>query len=214
MTSLLEAARELFGPSVGIGVADPRDPATGLIGAEVGPTSRMREKRLREFAAGRRAAREAMADAGLDPFAVPMGKDRAPVWPQGIAGSIAHHDTACLAVLSARHRAIGVDLEPALPLPPETLTIVCTAVEREWLGRQQADQHGILARLIFSAKECFYKAQYPLSGQMYEFDDVSVAVDLEKHRFVVADSVSAGSNLTDGCFARCDAGWLTMMILK
>ena len=55
-----------------------------------------------------------------------------------------------------------------------------TRSERTWLGTLRDDrerEQGAL--LIFSAKECFYKAQYPMSGRFLEFGQVEIAVEAQ-----------------------------------
>jgi 4'-phosphopantetheinyl transferase EntD len=42
---------------------------------------------------------------------------------------------------------------------------------------------GLLARAIFSAKECAFKAQFPLTHAMLEFEEIGVAVDLDRGLF-------------------------------
>lgn len=40
-----------------------------------------------------------------------------------------------------------------------------------------------MAKLIFSAKEATYKAQYPLSGALFGFDAIELSIDREACRF-------------------------------
>lgn len=133
-------------------------------------------KRVLEFTAGRAAARAAMADIGIKPAAIPSGDDRAPIWPDGLIGSIAHCDTACIAAVAQRDRfrSTGIDIEEATPLAEDLWGTVCTPAERAWLASQPADQRALLAKVIFSAKEAVYKAQYPLTGRLIGFDAVQV----------------------------------------
>jgi 4'-phosphopantetheinyl transferase EntD len=143
-------------------------------------------KRVQEFAAGRICARRAMAKLGLPAAAIHAGADRAPVWPDGVIGSITHADGHCAAAVARAGRgidAIGLDLEEAAPLPEGVLEIVCSADEQDWLEAQPAAEREILARAIFSAKECAYKAQYVLSRQMLEFHDLRLGLDLVQGSF-------------------------------
>jgi 4'-phosphopantetheinyl transferase EntD len=143
-------------------------------------------KRVREFAAGRICARRAIVKLGLAPAAIPAGADRAPVWPDGVIGSITHADGHCAAAVARAGggiAAIGLDLEEAAPLPEGVLEIVCSAEEQAWLQAQPAAEREILARAIFSAKECAYKAQYTLSRQMLEFHDLRLDLDPAQGRF-------------------------------
>jgi len=65
---------------------------------------------------------------------------------------------------------IGVDVEPAEPLPAEIVAdVVTTDLERALVGDDL-----VLARLLFCAKEAVYKACFPLDEMFLEFKDVWV----------------------------------------
>lgn len=175
MTQDISAAlRDMLGPLVGVAVTDPTAPADDLPPALAAAMVRAVPKRRAEFAAGRRAVRAAMADIGLPPADIAQGADRAPIWPAGLSGSIAHCDRACIAAVSAAHPSIGIDIEPATPLDADLIPVICTPAEQAWLARQ-ADA-GLAAKMIFSAKEAVYKAQYPLTGQVIGFDAVTLTL--------------------------------------
>ncbi|MBT3142628.1 phosphopantetheinyl transferase [Phaeobacter gallaeciensis] len=142
------------------------------------------DKRLRAFSAGRAAARLALKELGAPAIAIPMGEDRAPIWPPMLVGSITHTDTACLAAVGweGEIRLLGLDLEPDQPLDDDLLPTICTEAERQWLAEQE--NPGQSAKLIFSIKECVYKAQYRLSQTLFDFDTLEIAVDLENQSFV------------------------------
>jgi len=74
----------------------------------------------RQSGAARIAAREIVRALGRGDVAIPRSASGAPLWPQGLVGSLAHDDTVALAaVASAREFAgLGIDVEPALPLSP------------------------------------------------------------------------------------------------
>ncbi len=175
MDNLRDALRDMLGPKAGIGVTDPAVTST-LWPEEAAAVSRAIPKRETEFAAGRHAAREALAQLGLEPMAIPQGADRAPVWPEGITGSISHCAHCCIAVAAhkADYQSLGVDVEPATPLDADLIDVICTPSEQAWLADQP--NSGLAAKLIFSAKEAFYKAQYPLTGEVIGFDAVTVAI--------------------------------------
>ena len=157
-----------------------------LLPEELAHVRRAVPKRVQEFAAGRICARRAMAKLGLPPAAIPAGADRAPVWPDGVLGSITHADGHCAAAVARSGHgiaAIGLDLEEAALLPEGVLEIVCSAEEHAWLDAHSSAEREILARAIFSAKECAYKAQYVLSRRMLEFHDLHLDLDLPQGRF-------------------------------
>ncbi len=172
-------ARSLFPAGVAVAATDPRHDHGGLLPEELPAVARATERRRREFAAGRIAARRAMAGLGVFGAPVPSGPDRAPVWPAGIVGSIAHTATACLAVAAraGQVRALGIDLEPDAPLEAYLVAEICTPPEIAWLVARPEAARGRLARLIFSAKECAYKCRYPLTRTLLEFADMRIEID-------------------------------------
>ncbi|MGL4236953.1 4'-phosphopantetheinyl transferase family protein [Tabrizicola sp.] len=129
-------------------------------------------KRLAEFAAGRSAARQALAKLGHPPAALPVGPDRAPLWPPGIAGSIAHAADIAIAV-ARRGSPLGIDIEEDSPLDPDLWPVICTKTELDQLPLQD---RGLFVKHIFSAKEAIFKAQDPRHRAMFGFDAVSVTL--------------------------------------
>jgi 4'-phosphopantetheinyl transferase EntD len=178
-------ARTLFAPDIAIALCDPRAPLGGLLTPERSGTQRMVAKRQREFTAGRIAARRAMVALGQAPQPVLPGADRAPIWPDGLVGSLSHCDSLCLCAMAhARDvRALGVDVEEDTPLEPEMIDTILTPPERKWLNHQRPGDMANLAKLMFSAKETAYKAQYPLSREVLNFEAIAVLPDLAKGTF-------------------------------
>jgi 4'-phosphopantetheinyl transferase EntD len=136
-------------------------------------------KRIHEFAGGRACARAGLSQLGFGPVALPMGADRAPLWPAGTTGSITHTDGFCAAVVAtcAHIRALGLDAEPQDSVKPDLWRRICTA--QELLTLQEQDERTALgvATLIFSAKEAFYKCQHALTGQWLGFTDISIRIE-------------------------------------
>ncbi|MFV2051353.1 4'-phosphopantetheinyl transferase family protein [Aliiroseovarius sp. YM-037] len=190
----------MFRDTVGIGVTDPTVPDRDLFPEEAHAIRSAVEKRKREFAAGRVAARAAMERIGAEPHPIPMADDRSPHWPVGLIGSITHCDDMCLAAVaqSTNVRAIGIDIEPNTPLDDDLLVTVCQTEERDWLSRQPAGQRGKLAKVIFSAKESAYKAQYPLSKTLFGYEGLSVTPNLSAGRFTARFRVDAPPFRTGG----------------
>ena len=153
--------------------------------------------RRREFATGRRLAHELLELLGCDDGPLLLGHDRAPLWPDGVTGSISHGAGHC-AVVVAREEAVeglGVDLEDDGPLADELFAAILTDAEREALE----DEDGALgeaAKRAFCAKEAAYKALSGRVGRVLDFHDV--VVELAGDRFV---ALHDGERL-DGRFAR------------
>lgn len=181
--SLLEG---IFGPDVATSEANLGEVAADLLPEEAAPLERMVASRRIEFAAGRMCARAAMRRLGLLTLPVLRGEDRAPIWPDGVVGSISHSGTKCAAAVALTvqgYRAIGLDIELAEPLPTELWAEICSERELEWLHRQDPQRRGVLAKAIFSAKECAYKAQFPISRSLFGFETLGVALDLDGGSF-------------------------------
>ena len=149
-----------------------------LLPAEAHFLGRSVPKRAQEFAAGRLCARRALAQFGISDFAIEMAADRQPLWPRSVVGSITHTDDFCAAVVAERAclAAVGIDTEGAARVKPELWRGICVAAEIAWLGSLPEAARAAAASLIFSAKEAFYKCQYPLTEQFLGFRDAHVQV--------------------------------------
>ncbi len=164
--------RLLLPDDVLVAEADPR----GFTVEELHPleraaVSRAVPKRQREYAAGRRLAAGLLAELGAPSGPLLSAEDRAPIWPAGVVGSITHcEDAAAVAVAwMDRVRGIGLDVEPALPLPDGVDRAVIFPVDV--LSSAAGPAAG---RLLFCAKEAFYKAIYPITRKFLDFGDVAV----------------------------------------
>jgi 4'-phosphopantetheinyl transferase EntD len=193
LVSDLNAVEEVFqdlvggkpGAPVAVAVTDPRIEHPGAFPAELAEVPRAVDSRRREFIAGRIAAHRAMEKLGLNARPVLSNRSRAPSWPRGLTGSLSHNDTTCVAAVarSSQVRSLGVDVEDDAPLAPDLVATICTLEERAWLATQPENARGRLAKLVFSAKEAVYKAQFPLSRKILDFDAVLVTPDVDTGQF-------------------------------
>ena len=134
-----------------------------------------RQNRARDASgAGRHIAHDLLRRLGHADLAVLRGRAGNPVWPAGIAGSIAHDDEIAVAVAARSEEltSVGVDIEPAVPLPHDLRAVV--VAPRDRLGDLDP---GLASRILFAAKEAAYKASFPLDGRVLGFEDI--AVDFE-----------------------------------
>ena len=116
-------------------------------------------KRQREFALGRACARAALARLGHGKAALGRKADGAPLWPDGIVGSISHTQThaVALAAPAEAFRGLGVDVEQEGRVTPALYRHLFDSEERAQLaGMPEAGRH-TLAALLFSAKEACCK---------------------------------------------------------
>lgn len=196
--ALRERLTERLGPGIGVACTDvDRDPK-GLYPEELATIRQAVPRRQREFAAGREAARQAMAQIGWPSVAIPSAPDRSPAWPEGLVGSITHSARACIAVVCPREQAhtIGIDIEDHRPIETTLWPMICTPEEMALLPLQAEPLRGLTVAHLFSAKEAVYKWQYPLTGRMLDFQDVQVALDPQMQSFaarIAAADPSAGS---------------------
>ncbi len=142
--------------------------------------------RRREFAAGRHCARAAMRKLGVPPVPIPVGADRSPQWPSHVVGSISHCRTRCVAVAALKSKgfvSLGVDIEEAVDLDDDLYEAICAPEELAAIRLLPHQRRGLAATAIFSAKECIFKCQFPLTGIMLDFHDVRVDFDLASGTF-------------------------------
>ncbi|MFM9994461.1 MAG: 4'-phosphopantetheinyl transferase [Phycisphaerales bacterium] len=167
---------DLFPPGVVVGASDaPGDPSS-LLTAECAAVASAVPTRRAEFAAGRALARRLLARLGIEHAVLPVGSDRAPIWPEGITGSISHAQGLCVAAVARRAdvAALGIDTEPAEPLDEELWPTIAAPDELDRLRSLSPDERGLHARLLFSAKEAVYKCQFPHWRAPLEFTHVSI----------------------------------------
>ncbi|MYM55483.1 4'-phosphopantetheinyl transferase family protein [Thalassovita mangrovi] len=184
--ALRNGLRQIFGGGIGIGMTDPASPDHPLFPEERAAVANAVPERIREFAAGRAAARAAFAELGLAEPVIPAAADRSPIWPDGRIGSITHTDELCLAVVSdtASWRGLGLDAEEASPLSDELWDIVLAPEDRTAIAPLPQALRGRRAKLIFCIKEAAYKAQYPVSQTIFDFQTLAVELDDTRFRAV------------------------------
>ena len=156
---------------------EPGDPQL-LLPEEAAHLGRAVAKRMQEFAAGRLCARRALAEFGMPDFPVRVAEDRQPIWPDSLAGSITHTAGFCAAVVAERRhiQAVGLDSEVVGDVKVEIWSHICLPGEMAWLRSLPASEQAAAVTLIFSAKEAFYKCQYPLVRERLGFHDVRIEV--------------------------------------
>lgn len=174
---ILPSLTQRLGPMIAVAAAEVAG-FEDLHPDELATVARAVPKRRAEFAAGRRAARRALADLGHAPVALSVGPNRAPVWPEHVTGSITHDAGWALAGAASTRdvRSLGLDLTQAMALPEGV---------REQVLRHpdEVGLNDLSARAVFSAKEAIYKALAPSVGQVFGFSVVAVRPDVEAGHF-------------------------------
>lgn len=120
-------------------------------------------ERVKEFAGGRAAARQALEVLGLPPATILTGRGGQPLWPANVCGSISHTSTHVVALVAHRKvcDAVGVDINDERPLGCRAARDVTWNREVALLQTLDVCPSLEAARnLAFSAKEAIYKCQY------------------------------------------------------
>ena len=188
-------------PSVVTQESSLQESGEGLHPEELAMMSGCVEKRRRELAASRQCARKALATLGISEFPLLLGPDRSPIWPPGVVGAITHTNGIpggyCGVALADRRffSGLGVDAEPRRPLPTDVWSTILD--ETEHLTALAANEPGIQARLVFSAKETTYKALYPALKRFLEFSDVHIETHCDSRVFRASLAGNASAALPD-----------------
>jgi 4'-phosphopantetheinyl transferase EntD len=147
-----------------------------LSAQELSCVSHCASERIERFAAGRLCARLTLEALGLAGFPLLTARDRQPVWPAGVTGSITHTAGYAAAVVGRRGalRSLGIDSEVAAQVHRELWPGITAPSE---LARLRALPEAAACRqaaVLFAAKEAFYKSQFPLTGERLAFADVVI----------------------------------------
>lgn len=166
----------LFPPGVALCVATPAMFDAALPPEEADIVAGSVASRRREFAAGRTAARQALLRLGECPTRILKRGDGAPLWPEGIVGSLSHSGACCVAAVARARQvvALGLDVEGAERLPHDTIRLICSDAERRATTGWPQPQRDLAFKIMFSAKESIYKAYAPRYGRFLDFRDVEI----------------------------------------
>jgi 4'-phosphopantetheinyl transferase EntD len=137
-------------------------------------------KRRVDFAAGRWVAREALraCAAEVAEAPIPIGSNRAPVWPPGVVGSIAHTAGYALAAAARAEvaRAIGIDVEGWMRdgARDRVGDHITHGDELDTLVARSGWSEAEVLTLVFSAKESLYKCLYSEVERWFGFHDARI----------------------------------------
>lgn len=150
-----------------------------LFSEELGYVQGAVPARRAEFATARHLARVALRSIGASAPPIHKGLRGEPVWPPQISGSITHCDgfRGAAVMWALPGRSVGIDAEPSEPLPSDILPYVASGAERRKL-QELGSRDGTFpwGRILFSAKESIFKAQYPLTSMALDFLDVQTTL--------------------------------------
>jgi 4'-phosphopantetheinyl transferase EntD len=175
----LAAALAHLGPPgilLGFRLISPGD-ENALLAGEATYSGRRALSSRRQSGAARIVARQLLSKFGIHQVVIATSERGAPIWPAGFVGSLAHdaHIAVAAAASSDDFLGLGIDVEPAEPLPKELIDAVATPTERWWYAKDV-----LQSRVLFAIKEAAYKATNPLDGTFLGFQDVTVDLRARK----------------------------------
>ena len=106
-----------------------------------------------------------------------MAEDRAPVWPDGVVGSITHAGNFAAAAVAwaADIAALGIDSEQIIdPAAARDIADVCMVEEPALFKAADGRSFCEFCTFVFSAKESVFKCLFPLTRKFFEFSDVRI----------------------------------------
>lgn len=217
VAELAAALSAHFGPQVVVLASELDGTVADLFPEERASVAHAKEKRLAEFCTGRRLAHQALLQLGLPPTALPMREDRRPAWPPEVLASISHTKGVAVVVAAPKREVelLGVDVEVDQDLAEHIHRVVLTPTEQATLAAGEPERRGRMALVHFSAKECLYKAQYPVTETFLEFQDVDLTLDGPHFSGVVHQEVAAQKlpPRLDGFWVQA-GGWLATGLKK
>ena len=153
------------------------------------------QKRLEDFSTGRYCALKALEQLGIQDAIIPIGEDRAPIWPEGIVGSISHCDKLIGAIVAKKsdHISLGLDIEEIGTVTPDIYDLVFTENEKQYLSSLRGGELHEKSTVIFSIKEAFYKFQHPITKTFLDFLDVEVVTPNLSKIKVLSNNISLDS---------------------
>jgi 4'-phosphopantetheinyl transferase EntD len=113
---------------------------------------------------------------GFPSVPIRVGENREPLFPPGVSGSITHSGNCCSAavVRIGAVRAIGIDVEANTALDYAVARQILN--QGELLHARSHSRHGNCCAevLMFSLKEAFFKAAFPICKRYIDFSEVEI----------------------------------------
>lgn len=159
-------------------------------------------KRKAEFVAGRFCANICLDIYGLPIKEIKIGKNRSPIWPDGIIASISHTNDFCVCAATKNQNflGIGIDIESILGTDQAAdLQNQIISLQELAVGRQQGIETALFVTLAFSAKESLFKALHRQVGRYFDFTAAEVIdIDVEKNLLTLVIRETLSCDITPG----------------
>lgn len=138
-------------------------------------------KRQAEFLAGRLCARTSLqllkSTGTSESVTIGVNHDRSPLWPSNIVGSISHSCNEAVAAVgfTKKFSGIGIDVQELVTYS-NLEDLILTTKERSVHNSLASEEQALNLTRIFSIKESFFKALYPLINKFFDFQDAEVTI--------------------------------------
>jgi 4'-phosphopantetheinyl transferase EntD len=162
--AIVKAWREVLPPSVCVTAGPFLEDVRPLSARERTSAGVVVAERMRELECGREYAKRALEMLNVHCIELGVAPDRAPLWPAGVVGSLAHvvgHAGGHFAAAVARIHAvsnIGIDVECETGVHPKIWSHILTPRELERILTLSPPARPIEAQVIWCAKEAIAKA--------------------------------------------------------
>lgn len=168
------------------------------------------KKRLNEFLAGRICALKAMEGLSTYQEILPIGKDKKPLWPYELVGSIAHTDNKVSSVVLPRslNLSVGLDLESIFDknTAKELGKEILLESEKRYLDLSNYSE---IISLIYSAKEAVFKAVNSKVLKFLDFKEIELITLDFSLNFFQAKLATSEIPVIEGKFAILESLVLT-----
>ena len=130
--------KHLFPATVKTYCCQVQDHTDNLYSEEAVIISKAIDKRRYEFSTGRLCARKALQQLGIENWILTQGKNREPIWPDLITGSISHSNKWAAAAVSTTRdiMTVGFDIETVDRISNGILKRIITTQEKELLDKK------------------------------------------------------------------------------
>ena len=142
--------------------------------------------RKNEFILGRICASKAYEKCtGIELLELESGKDRAPIWPSKVVGSISHNKNFVGAAVAKKNELIGIGIDFE-EIDRAKIELSSHIKNSEDLKSHPDFSDTELLTVIFSAKESLYKALYPSVQKFFGFEDAALrSINPQKGTFEI-----------------------------
>lgn len=163
-------------PGVHSAVSESAHNISPFNAAEAAQCADFSNSRRIEFLTSRQCARTALKEQGYSLAELTIDSMGVPQWPKGFTGSITHSRGLCGAVAAKTDASLclGLDFERTGRLSSSAAKRVIHPLEASFAADYEQG-----AILLFSLKEAFYKAQFPVWAARANFQDLALSINFE-----------------------------------